>query len=357
MRKLIAPAAVLLAGFMIFTGPAPQAQQGPRDPAQAGGEEIERKGKTVLAAFQSMSPESVFGTLAPWRRNEFDLHRARLRRDVDRKTIEWDTVDKLLHDKRRGLDPARKLAVSDLAGFSNLTSAQFFGLFFGMYRLATDSEFSTQLASEWFTTRRAVGEGGFDDWQRIRMGLYISELGGYVRFENLDGFELVVCCVADGGTWHVQEIFFTAKSERPTTMDAAIEAMDKASIGLDQRLLQAKMAEGEQMLGSMRGQVRVAYAKAGAAPKKLTGATGDTDFGAGVSKEELDGKYFKIRDTVRGSKGWGALIADPKEEGLQWVLVLFKYAGGGGEFRQYDSETELLAELQELETTGWGESD
>lgn len=358
MRKLIAPALVFVVLVLAFGDSAPVAQPSSRETGAPSGEDLERKAKSVLTAFQSLSPDSVYQVLAPWRRNEVDLHRARLHRQIARKELEWAQLDRLLHDKRGAMDPARKLSITSTQDFIGLSSAQIFGLFYGMYRIATDSELSSQLASEWFVTRRAVGEGGFDDWQRVRLGLYIAEQGGYVRFENLDGLELVVCAVADTGQWHVQEVFFQrGRSGATTTLDSMFDQIDKATIGPDEEVRRAKMAEGELLLGSLKGQARVAYAKAAVQPRKLTGAIGEKELGCGVVQSEMDGKYYKIRDTVRGSKGWGAMIAEPKEEGLKWQLILFKYTGGDGEFRQYDSETELLSDLQDLESEGWGKDD
>jgi hypothetical protein len=164
--------------------------------------------------------------------------------------------------------------------------------------------------------------------------------------------------VADAGQWYIQEVFFKAgKSAGPITLDDMLAAISKAAIGPDEERLRAKMAEGEQMLASMKGQARVSYAKTGVRPGKLTGVIGEKELGCGVVQSELDGKFYKIRDTVRGSKGWGAMIAEPKEEGLKWQLILFKYASGDGEFRQYATETELLSDLQDLESKGWGETD
>lgn len=355
MRKLIALAAVFCILVLMFGLPAATAQSSAREP---NGEDLERKAKSLLAALQSLSPDAVYQLLAPWRRNEVDLHRARLHRQIARKELEWAQLDRLLHDKSRPLDPARKLAIASPQDFTALSSAQLFGLFFGMYRMASDSELSTQFASEWFVTRRAVGEGSFEDWHQVRLGMYLAEKGGYVRMENLDGFELVVCGVADAGQWYIQEVFFkTGKSADPITLDDLLAAISKAAIGPDEERLRAKMAQGEQMLASMKGQVRVSYAKTGVRPGKLTGVIGEKELGCGVVQSELDGKYYKIRDTVRGAKAWGAMIAEPKEEGLKWQLILFKFAGGDGEFRQYATETELLSDLQDLESKGWGETD
>lgn len=62
----------------------------------------------------------------------------------------------------------------------------------------------------------------------------------------------------------------------------------------------ARRAEGEQMMGSMKGQARVAYAKVGVNTNvvQLTGAIGGTTKGCGVVATELTGKYFNITDTL-----------------------------------------------------------
>lgn len=91
----------------------------------------------------------------------------------------------------------------------------------------------------------------------------------------------------------------------------------------------AREAEGEQMLGSMRGLCRVAYAKTGQAPRKLTGPVDSG--GAGVSQFELEGKYYRAEDRVGSpSMQEGELYAQPTDKGRSCTLR-FQWAGGDGQ--------------------------
>lgn len=89
-------------------------------------------------------------------------------------------------------------------------------------------------------------------------------------------------------------------------------------------------AEGEQMLGSMKGMVRVAVAKTeGRTPSRLTGTL--EAGGARVEPAELQGKYYRVLDHVspRGSKG-AALFAVPIRRKGSVVTLEFALHGGDG---------------------------
>jgi len=62
----------------------------------------------------------------------------------------------------------------------------------------------------------------------------------------------------------------------------------------------ARRAEAEQMLGSMKSQVRATYARTGdtSGIQTLTGAVPPTGNGCNVAEAELEGKYFTILDKV-----------------------------------------------------------
>lgn len=55
----------------------------------------------------------------------------------------------------------------------------------------------------------------------------------------------------------------------------------------------ARRSEGEQMMGSMKGQARVAYSKNGTAPASLTVA--------GVAPAERSGQYWNVTDAITSS--------------------------------------------------------
>ncbi|MBX3473396.1 MAG: hypothetical protein KF754_03370 [Planctomycetes bacterium] len=84
-------------------------------------------------------------------------------------------------------------------------------------------------------------------------------------------------------------------------------------------------------MGSMKGQVRVAYSKSGTAPTTLTGIVGQG--GAGVHKSDLEGKYFRVEDRVYAlADGRLALKALPQTTDEQWGWLIFDPERGDGEF-------------------------
>lgn len=95
----------------------------------------------------------------------------------------------------------------------------------------------------------------------------------------------------------------------------------------------ARRAEGEQILGSMRGHVRVAYAQLGShnGIQTLTGPIGQG--GCGVPLEELKGKYFHVRNEVTFTEQGGVLVAEPVQVESDGVCTLtFSLFGGEGKF-------------------------
>lgn len=95
---------------------------------------------------------------------------------------------------------------------------------------------------------------------------------------------------------------------------------------------ESRRAEAEQMLGSLKGQARVAYAKRGLIPQTLTGPFDQG--GSEVWPEELQGRHFRVLDQVLSIEGKGKLIATPlagnESEGV--CVVTFNWGGGDGTF-------------------------
>lgn len=88
----------------------------------------------------------------------------------------------------------------------------------------------------------------------------------------------------------------------------------------------ARRSEGEQILGSMKGQARVAYAKLNSAPATLTAA--------GVASAERTGKYFTVGDGITSTTTTGSLtataLAANSSDGS--CTHLFNWSGGDGSF-------------------------
>lgn len=102
----------------------------------------------------------------------------------------------------------------------------------------------------------------------------------------------------------------------------------------------ARRSEGEQMLGSMKGQARVAFAKLGYGPTQLTGAIDSTVKGCGVDASELTGQYFRVTDSLVA--GAGAVSGNATIETTSPSTAdgqchhTFDWKGGSGSFSWTD---------------------
>ncbi|MBK8205677.1 MAG: hypothetical protein IPK87_02665 [Planctomycetes bacterium] len=95
---------------------------------------------------------------------------------------------------------------------------------------------------------------------------------------------------------------------------------------------EARQAEGEQLMGSLKNQARVAFAKTGIEPVRLTGPIGRGGEGCGASPMELDGMYYRVEDRIhKPMPGTGELYAKPLTSGKEGTLR-FQYSGAEGKF-------------------------
>lgn len=96
----------------------------------------------------------------------------------------------------------------------------------------------------------------------------------------------------------------------------------------------ATRAEAEQMLGSLKGQTRLAYAKLDGHDniRTLTGPVGQG--GCGAVPGDLQGRYFRVRDEVTVTETGFTLFADPMPgyEHKGTCTVTANWGGGDGVF-------------------------
>lgn len=96
----------------------------------------------------------------------------------------------------------------------------------------------------------------------------------------------------------------------------------------------ARRAQGEQLLLVAMNQARVAYSKPDGRSgiRTLTGPSGQG--GCGVQPEELQGKYFRVRDGITVTETGATLVAEPMQgheaEGV--CTLTFNWQDGDGVF-------------------------
>lgn len=93
----------------------------------------------------------------------------------------------------------------------------------------------------------------------------------------------------------------------------------------------ARRAEGEQLLGNARNQVRVAYAKTKGDKniRTLTGPVGGG--GCGIAPAELSGKYYRVLDEVIVSDAGVTLRVEPMPGYERDGSCSGTFAWGGGD--------------------------
>lgn len=349
MRKLAACVIVATIALMIASLPSTdQAQQAVAIPS---GEALQAKAEKVRDSLLKGTPEEFMGLLAPWIQGRIKLRHAEMRPEFMKREAEHraEFEENWLKTgtSPKGPDPSDMLKIKTIDDFLNLTPAKLNALFFGYYRIRGGAVTEEKLASEWFLVDRAIGfEQVQEKSKSTGGGSWISRTRGRVTFMNAvhrDGF--AVTCVAEGDNWHVVDVEYRLGSEE-SVLDKYFGDSEWRRFGpVSSSTRDARRSEGEQILGSMKGQVRVAYAKLGghAGINKLTGAIGKG--GCGVVASELAGKYFKMRDKVASTDASAKLMCEPTLDDSKdgFCVFEFKWGGGDGTYIWYDTLDDLHA--------------
>jgi len=150
-----------------------------------------------------------------------------------------------------------------------------------------------------------------------------------------------------------------------TTLALALLLVFAASASLAQKAaegeaqpkdnLKERRAEGEQLLGSARDRIRVAYAKTGALPTTLTAATDKS--GTGMEAKELTGTHFKLQDKVfDAGTTKAAVVVEPIKEGDGFGINVFELATGKSTYG-WHSTMDALKKANKEVTFGEAEKD
>ena len=96
----------------------------------------------------------------------------------------------------------------------------------------------------------------------------------------------------------------------------------------------ARRAEGEQMMGSMKSQVRTTYARTGNSGNitQLSGPVFPTGTGCNVTPTELNGKYFTMQDGVLTTALDFTLTTDANNGTDGTGTLVATWSGGDGNF-------------------------
>ncbi len=342
MRKLVA--GVIVAALALLIAALPSTDHAQQVVAIPTGEALQAKAEKLRDAFLKGKPEDIPVLFAPWMQGRFQLLHAEMPAEYAKMTAE-DKASFSKAWKNRASDdggmvgdpdPSDMLKIVEIDDFLKLSVAQVLAMQLGYYRVHGGAATLDRLDAKWFLVDRSMG---FEQYEEKvgKESHWLSRTRGRVTFMtpgSRDGF--IVTCVAESAEWQVVDFEYRLGPET-NSVSKGMQNQRWDKLGKGGLFSAARRAEGEQMLGSLKGQARVSFAKTGAAPATLTAA--------GVAAGERQGKYFKVRDKVASQRESGKLMCEPvaadSEDG--YCVLKFKWAGGEGTFTWYETLEGLYA--------------
>lgn len=314
----------------------------------ASGDALQAQAERARDALLKGTHEEFFNAIAPWLQGRVRLNqedtatqlKALREKDPGFEKEFAAELEQHLYGAN-GLDPGKLSGVKTLDDVINAKPSVVLALRYGFYKLRGLDELNTRLGTTWHLVDRRIGT--------TDNGTLIQQVG-IVRFGTARFHDMIeVRCVAEGTSWQVVDVRASIDTrlldfENCPALDNPI---DTAQVWKAE-LLEIRQ-EAEQMLGSLKDQTRVSYAKLGTAPKTLTGD-------AKVSEEELAGFHFKVRNKVykKPDLERAALVAEPLEEAMQdalgWCAIYYNYASGQPQYKWYTKLEDLEADLKAFET-------
>ncbi len=344
MRSLVtgtvALAAVLLMGLAAPIAPMQ---------AQASGDTLARQAGNIKAAILTGTAEELFNAHAPWLQERARMvHEetgAMIAKSLSGSKEEADAINKEVVEGVKEFDPNGQLGLKSAADVKALTPEKLHALFWGFYRLRGNAELDARLKARWYQVDREVTEEVLPDGDGP-VGSYKSRIVGKVEYRNANYRDrITVKAVAEGSSWHVTEVDFRIALFEPLDLMALMSESALRSGNLETEVLDAKRAEGEQILMSARDQCRVQYSKTAVPPAELT----DT----GADMEWFEGKYFQLRSKVLKNSGGdrGGIVAEPTENAgeLGYGLLTFRYVNSNSEIKWYVTIDGLDAAIKAFE--------
>jgi hypothetical protein len=244
------------------------------------------------------------------------------------------------------MDPRGELGIQSVNRLRNLTVEEFFGLYSGILRFVVDRP-AENAALRWYVVDQAVGL--MEPRSRKLRRMDIFNWGGAVVVENREGEELRMWYRLEGSDWKMSYYEFSGEEGKSRkarlSFDIIFDLTEDSNQFKFTTLQQARMAEGEQLLGGARNIARVGYAKHGDAD----GAS--TEFEAQIEEGYFDGEYYVVRNLhpeLKASEYDAAIEAHPQTEGDGWGIIKFKWASGESEIIWYETRREMELELDKL---------
>jgi hypothetical protein len=239
------------------------------------------------------------------------------------------------------LDQRGEFAIQGVNGLRNLTEVEFFGLMSGILTSRTARPVENA-ALRWHLVGKGVGVQEPRNKKLRRMAI-MNWVGGLV-YSNRKDESVSLLFTLDGKDWKLTYYEVDAKGadfDFAKLLEYA-DKWDKVSFKWT-GTSRARMAEGEQLLGSVRDATRVQYSKTGVAPKKIS------DFQKLAS---FEGEYYAIEDTVyKVSDQEAAVFVKPGDAADAWGLLVFEWASGNSSIEWFETEADRDGKVQELADT------
>jgi hypothetical protein len=221
------------------------------------------------------------------------------------------------------LDPQNKLGLAAPADLLKLTDTQFLGLACGL--LAIGDHLSKAPTDVWFMTDQYSGLFPSTEWPTA------STWRSGVKFESVDRWRLNLQFTARGEDWKLVDFELSYEMFQ-------IEFANFLRNGAEYDVpLEALLPPWQQLLLRLSLRARSERVETGEVPSTLKEC--------GVRTKKLSAAGYVVRDQVYSSEVEGALAAAPENEDEPWVMFVFSWVSGKGEFKEFTTEAQLDAEL------------
>jgi hypothetical protein len=321
--RILTGLCLMFALALLATSPA--AQPVPADSLMAGAG-IETPCEKFLEALTKSDVAGMHSQLATWKQNALKLSWARMqKRFADGKLTEEQVKAWLAKQ-----DPSAKSGVTTWEQLKAAKHEQFFALSAGLWTLPSRS------AATWLMVEKAVGLREPGDARIIAWG-------GALDYETDTGDKAVFTLAVDGDKWVVVD-FALQLGVAKANLGAALRR-ELGGKRVWSSLEKTKISEGEILLGAARDFCRVEYSKTGSADRVTKRFNQESADGA------FEGTYFNVSEYIKelpASDYDAAVIAEPQEDGLPFVMMLFKWASGNSTIEWLDDRDTLNERIAEL---------